>query len=98
MPPEQMLDFKTVTPSADLYATAATLYYLISGQFIYNQVTDGGDLIRTLLEEPPVPGRRAEGTTSPPDWPPCSRSASPAIRTSSYPTAAALRLALRPFC
>ena len=30
MPPEQMLDFKTVTPLADLYATAATLYYLLS--------------------------------------------------------------------
>ncbi len=41
MPPEQMLDFKTVLPSADLYSTAATLYYLISGQFIYDQDTRG---------------------------------------------------------
>ena len=58
MPPEQMLDFKTVLPSGDLYATAATLYYLITGQFIYDQVAEGGDLIRTLLEEPPVPIQR----------------------------------------
>src|SRR5262249_5090573 len=49
MPPEQMLDFKAVLPSGDLYATAATLYFLMSGQFIYDQVADGGDLIRMLL-------------------------------------------------
>ena len=36
MPPEQMLDFKTVTPLADLYATAATLYYLLTCQYIYD--------------------------------------------------------------
>src|SRR6185312_16854287 len=57
MPPEQMLDFKTVLPSGDLYAAAATLYYLLTSQFIYDQVAEGGDLIRTLLEEAPVPVR-----------------------------------------
>ncbi len=57
MPPEQMLDFKKVLPSGDLYATAATLYFLITGQYIYDEVSEGGDLIRTLLEEPPVPIR-----------------------------------------
>ena len=55
MPPEQMLDFKTVLPSGDLYATAATLYYLLTCQFIYDQVAEGGDLIRALLEEHPGP-------------------------------------------
>src|SRR5262249_50169133 len=29
MPPEQMTEFKTVTPLGDLYATAATLYYVL---------------------------------------------------------------------
>ena len=57
MPPEQMLDFKTVTPLADLYATAATLYYLLTCQYIYDEPTGGGDLIRMLLEEPSVPIR-----------------------------------------
>src|SRR5258708_28828139 len=64
MPPEQMLDFKTVLPSGDLYATAATLYYLLTSQFIYDQIADGGDLIRTLLEEAPVPVRKPR-----PTWP-----------------------------
>lgn len=57
MPPEQMLDFKTVTPLADLYATAATLYYLLTCQYIYDEPAGGGDLIRMLLEEQPVPIR-----------------------------------------
>ncbi len=57
MPPEQMLDFKTVTPLADLYATAATLYYLLTCKYIYDEPDGGGDLIRMLLEEQPVPVR-----------------------------------------
>ena len=64
MPPEQMLDFKTVTPAGDLYATAATLYYLIAGTFIYDQAAEGGDLIRMLLEEHPVPDPAASGRGS----------------------------------
>ena len=94
MPPEQMLDFKTVLPSGDLYATAATLYYLITGQFIYDQVAEGGDLIRTLLEEPPVPIQQRR-----PDVP----DGLAAVLTKClardpddrYPTAYALRQALR---
>ena len=51
----EKLGFKKVQPSGDLYATAATLYYLITSAFIYDQASEGGDLIRTLLEEPPIP-------------------------------------------
>ena len=97
MPPEQMLDFKAVQPIGDLYSTAATLYYLISGQFIYDQVADGGDLIRTLLEESPVPiqSRRPEVPTSLADVLDKGLARDPLER---YPTASALRRALRPFC
>jgi eukaryotic-like serine/threonine-protein kinase len=97
MPPEQMLDFKTVLPSGDLYATAATLYYLITGQFIYDQVAEGGDLIRTLLEEHPIPirDRRPEVPAALADVLSKCLSRDPADR---YPTATALRQALRPFC
>ncbi|WP_068410364.1 FHA domain-containing serine/threonine-protein kinase [Planctomyces sp. SH-PL62] len=55
MPPEQMTEFKTVRPQADLYATAATLYYLLTTQFIYDDVEGGGDLIKMLLEDHPIP-------------------------------------------
>ena len=97
MPPEQMLDFKTVTPSGDLYATAATLYYLLSSQFIYDDIGEGGDLIRTLLEEPPVPIRKRRNDV------PAALAAKlerclardPKDR---YATASEMRIALRPFC
>jgi serine/threonine-protein kinase len=97
MPPEQMLDFKTVQPSADLYATAATLYYLLTGAFLYNDAGEGGDLIRMLLEELPVPisQRRPElpaGLCAVIDR---CLARDPADR---YPSATAMRRALRPFC
>jgi serine/threonine-protein kinase len=97
MPPEQMLDFKTVTPSGDLYALAATLYYLVAGAFIYDQVAEGGDLIRTLLEEQPVPiqRRRPEVPSGLAAVLEKCLSREPNDR---YPTANALRQALRPFC
>lgn len=97
MPPEQMLDFKKVLPSGDLYATAATLYYLITGQFIYDQVAEGGDLIRMLLEEPSVPIERRRSGVPPGLAAVMAKclSRDPADR---YPKAVAMRLALRPFC
>jgi serine/threonine-protein kinase len=97
MPPEQMLDFKTVLPSGDLYATAATLYYLLTCQFIYDQVADGGDLIRALLEEHPVPiqKRRSDIPTGLARVLAKCLSREPNDR---YPTAASMRQALRPFC
>jgi serine/threonine-protein kinase len=96
MPPEQVLDFKKVLPAGDLYATAATLYYLITNQFIYDQA-EGTDPIRLLLEEPPVPieARR-------PDVP---RALSQVLQrclardpAERYPDARSLRQAIRPFC
>jgi serine/threonine-protein kinase len=97
MPPEQILDFKKVQPSGDLYATAATLYYLITGALIYD--INGGDidLIRTLLEESPVPIEKRR-----PDVPQAlvqvmrrCLARDPADR---YPDATEMRRALRPFC
>ncbi len=99
MAPEQMLDFKTVKPSADLYGTAATLYYLLTGAFLYDDVGEsgGGDLIRVILEETPVPVECRR-----PDVPPALAAVlqkclarEPADR---YPDATAMRRALRPFC
>ena len=97
MPPEQMLDFKAVQPIGDLYSTAATLYYLITGQFIYDQVADGGDLIRMLLEDTPVPiqSRRPEVPLALATVLAKGLARDPADR---YPTASSLRRAIRPFC
>lgn len=55
MPPEQMIDFKTVKPSADLYSTAATLYYLIAGTYVFDSDDSSEDMIQMLLDHKIVP-------------------------------------------
>jgi len=96
MPPEQMLDFKTVTPVADLYATAATLYYLLSCQYIYDD-QPGVDLIRMLLEEPPIPirERRPDISLALAEVIGKCLARDPKTR---YPDATLMRRALKPFC
>jgi serine/threonine-protein kinase len=97
MPPEQMLDFKTVTPLADLYATAATLYYLLTCQYIYDDPAGGGDVIRMLLEEPPIPIRNRRNDLSPALAGVIEKclARDPTVR---YPDARSMRHALKPFC
>jgi eukaryotic-like serine/threonine-protein kinase len=97
MPPEQMLDFKTVTPLADLYATAATLYYILSCQYMYDEPSGGGDLIRMLLEEAPIPirDRRADVPPALGDVIAKCLARDPKDR---YPDATSMRRALKPYC
>jgi len=97
MPPEQMLDFKTVTPLADLYATAATLYYLLTCQYVYDEPDGGGDLIRMLLEEPSVPVRTRRADVSPAlaDVIEKCLARDPKVR---FPDATSMRHALKAFC
>ncbi len=98
MPPEQMLDFKTVTPLADLYATAATLYYLLTCQYMYDEPSaGGGDLIRMLLEETPVPirSRRDDVSVALADVIGKCLARDPKDR---FPDATSMRKALKRFC
>jgi serine/threonine-protein kinase len=97
MPPEQMLDFKTVTPLADLYATAATLYYMLSCKYIYDEPAGGGDLIRMLLEEQPVPLRKRRLDVPQPLAAVIEKclARDPKER---FANANSMRLALKPFC
>ena len=96
LPPEQVTDFRSVLPSGDLYALAATLYHLLAGRPPRELPEDGGELMRALLEEPPIPLRRFR-----PDAPEgleeilrISLARDPADR---FPTARAFRHALKPF-
>jgi serine/threonine-protein kinase len=97
MPPEQMLDFKTVTPLADLYATAATLYYLLTCQYVYDEPAGGGDLIRMLLEEPSIPIRTRREDVDPALANVIEKclARDPKVR---FPDATSMRRALKPFC
>ena len=97
MPPEQMLDFKTVTPLADLYATAATLYYLLD---LPVHLRRAG---RRRRPDPHAPGRAARA-----DPRPASRRSEPLAAViekclardpkERFPDATSMRRALKPFC
>lgn len=56
MPPEQILDYRSVKPPADIYAMGATLYRLLTNQFAYD-FRAGTDPFVTILEEQVVPVR-----------------------------------------
>ena len=52
MPPEQVLDFRSVKPTGDQYAAAAMLYYLLTGHALYPHAND----VASFLQQRPDPG------------------------------------------
>ena len=55
MPPEQITHFREAKPPADQYSAAASLYYLLTGQFIFDFPPGAEQRLRTILTETPVP-------------------------------------------
>lgn len=96
MPPEQMIDFKTVKPSGDLYSTAATLYYLIAGTYVFDSDDPSDDMIQMLLDHHVVPlsNRRSDVPQELSDLVLKCLARNPDDR---FPTASAMRNALKPF-
>jgi len=65
MPPEQVLNFRTVKPTADQYSAAATLYNLLTDRHVYDCKGGVQDLLKLVLLNEPVPIRSRR-----PDLPP----------------------------
>jgi serine/threonine-protein kinase len=98
MPPEQILDFRNAAPAADLYSTAATLYTLLTGRFVFDLEDRGIDgLLAAILADDPVPvyKRRRDLPRGLADVIHQSLEKDPADR---HPSAAAMREELREFC
>lgn len=55
MPPEQITDYRNCQPTVDQYAAAATLYFLLTGEFIYDFPPDLGRQLLMILQQSPVP-------------------------------------------
>lgn len=55
MPPEQILNPREVQPSADQYSAAATLYYLLTGEMLYEDVKNINQLFGYILDERHLP-------------------------------------------
>ena len=85
MPPEQMLDFKTVTPLADLYATAATLYYMLTCAMSMMRPPAAGISSACCWRSRPFRSA-SDAWTCPRGWPTSFGNAWPASRRSGIPT------------
>jgi serine/threonine-protein kinase len=57
MAPEQVLDFRGATPAADQYSAAATLYMLLTGEPVYEQLVTVPAQFAQILDEEIVPIR-----------------------------------------
>jgi hypothetical protein len=55
MAPEQITNFREVLPTVDQYATAATLYYLLTGELIYDFPERTEEQVGMILQQAPVP-------------------------------------------
>ena len=62
MPPEQITDYRHASPAADQYATAATLYHLLTGHYLFDfgEVPNKERLTMVLFDQPvPIQQRRS---------------------------------------
>ena len=58
MAPEQITDFRGVKPTADQYAAAAMLYYLLTGKKVYDFPAEIQRQLLMVLRDEPVPIRK----------------------------------------
>ena len=65
MPRQQVLEFKYAKPDVDVWATAATLYFMLTGAFP-RDLTDKTNPMLEILTKPPVPIRQRDGSISQP--------------------------------
>jgi serine/threonine-protein kinase len=96
MPPEQVRHFRSAQPASDQYAAAATLYYLLTGQHVYERVNSMMEFLACILKDEPIPLR------TPASHPPLPGRLGPILRRAlsrdpghRYPDALALRDDLR---
>ena len=54
--PEQLIDARNVTESADIYSVSATLYYALTGSYCFNFTREGRDIdpLFVVLESQPI--------------------------------------------
>ena len=55
MPPEQITNYRAAPPESDQYAAAATLYYLLTGHYVYDFPETTSAQLGLILSEDPVP-------------------------------------------
>jgi serine/threonine-protein kinase len=96
MAPEQIIHFREAKPPVDQYASAATLYNLLTGQYHYDLPREIPKQLALILNEEPVPivQRRADVPAKLAEVIHKALARDPAQR---FPDVAAFRRALLPF-
>ena len=93
MPPEQVVDSRQVDHRADIYAVGATLYFLLTGQYIYDFSPNVNPLL-TIVEDAIVP-IEARGVPLPRGLCAVINRAIQKDKTQRYQSAADMRAALQ---
>ncbi len=96
MPPEQITHFREAKPPADLYALGATLYNLLTGAKIFDFHGRTDRLVPLILTEPPIP-IQSHRPEIPDALAALIHKALEKTPTDRFPSAEAMRQALRPF-
>jgi len=55
MPPEQAIDVRTATPTADVFSMGATLYEMVTGRYVRDFSRVQNEAIRQVVQDPVVP-------------------------------------------
>jgi eukaryotic-like serine/threonine-protein kinase len=55
MPPEQVLDMRSVKPAGDQYSAAATLYHFLTGKYLFEAPRTPSEWFLQILESTPTP-------------------------------------------
>jgi serine/threonine-protein kinase len=58
MAPEQVTDFRSARPAADQFGAAATLYFLLTGEAVYERAANALDQFHQVLNLDPIPLRQ----------------------------------------
>lgn len=96
MPPEQITNYRNVEPSADQYSAAATLYYLLTGAFVYELPRDVPKQPLMILQDSIVPLEKRR-TDLPASLVKVIHKALSRDPSTRYPAASEFGAALRPF-
>ena len=60
MPPEQAIDVRTATPTADVFSMGATLYEMVTGRHVRDFSRVQNEAIRQVVQDPVVPIRERD--------------------------------------
>ena len=96
MAPEQITDFRKVRPAADQYATAALLYFLLTGRKVYDFPREIQNQLLMILQEKPIPVR-ARREDIPAELAAIIDRALERTPEDRFPDVGAMRDALKPF-